>query len=77
MMDEQTFYHQLLIELGIESNHALRHFEFRSHASWSSMLALVTIAFVDEHTGVLISSAQMQEAKTLGDLFEIVSKEKT
>ena len=76
MKHEQSFYHQLLSELGIESKLAVRDFKFRSHSSWSSMSALVTIAFVDEHYGVLISSPQMHEAKTLGDLFDLISKTK-
>ena len=38
------------------------------------MLALVTIASIDAQYGVLVSSSQMKQAQTLGDLFDIVAQ---
>ncbi|HAB90106.1 MAG TPA: hypothetical protein DCF84_06175 [Bacteroidetes bacterium] len=72
MISEKEFYKHLIQELGMELNDAERDFNFRSSSLWSSMLALVTIASIDAQYGVLVSSSQMKQAQTLGDLFEIV-----
>ena len=72
MISEKEFYNYLIQELGMDSINAERNFNFRSSDLWSSMLALVTIASIDTQYGVLISSSQMKQAQTLGDLFDIV-----
>ena len=72
MISEKECYKHLIQELGMELNDAERDFNFRSSSLWSSMLALVTIASIDAQYGVLVSSSQMKQAQTLGDLFEIV-----
>ena len=72
MISEKEFYNYLIQELGMDSINTERNFNFRSSDLWSSMLALVTIASIDTQYGVLISSSQMKQAQTLGDLFDIV-----
>ena len=74
MISEKDFYRHLIQEFGMDSKHAERNFAFRSSPLWSSMLALVAIAFIDAEYGVLISSSQMKEAQTLGDLFDLVTE---
>lgn len=74
MISEKDFYRHLIQELGMDSKHAEQNFAFRSSPLWSSMLALVAIAFIDAEYGVLISSSQMKEAQTLGDLFDLVTE---
>lgn len=74
MISEKEFYKHLVQELGMELSDAERSFKFRSSSLWSSMLALVTIASIDAKYGVLVSSSQMKQAQTLGDLFDIVAQ---
>ena len=74
MISEKVFYRHLIQEFGMDSKHAEQNFVFRSSPLWSSMLALVAIAFIDAEYGVLISSSQMKEAQTLGDLFDLVTE---
>ena len=74
MISEKDFYRHLIQELGMDSKHAERNFAFRSSPLWSSMLALVAIAFIDAEYGVLVSSSQMKEAQTLGDLLDLVTE---
>lgn len=74
MISEKEFYKHLVQELGMELSDAERGFNFRSSSLWSSMLALVTIAYIDAQYGVLVSSSQMKQAQTLGDLFDIVAQ---
>ena len=74
MISEKVFYRHLIQEFGMDSKHAEQNFVFRSSPLWSSMLALVARAFIDAEYGVLISSSQMKEAQTLGDLFDLVTE---
>ena len=72
MISEKEFYKHLIQELGMDLINAERDFNFRSSSLWSSMLALITIASIDTQYGVLVSSSQMKQAQTLGDLYDIV-----
>jgi acyl carrier protein len=46
--------------------------KFRELDEWSSILALGIIAMVDEEYEVTLKAADMQQAITVGDLFELV-----
>jgi len=48
--------------------------DFRTLDEWSSMIALSVIAMVDEKYNVRITGDDIRSAKTINDLFEIVSK---
>ena len=50
--------------------------EFKQLDSWSSLTALSVIAMVDEEYGVVIGGQDIREAKTIEDLFKIVSAKK-
>lgn len=46
--------------------------KFRELDEWSSILALGIIAMCDEEYEVTLKAADMQQAITVGDLFELV-----
>lgn len=46
--------------------------KFRELDEWSSILALGIIAMIDEEYEVTLKAADMQQAITVGDLFELV-----
>ena len=46
--------------------------KFRELDEWSSILALGIIAMVDEEYEVTLKASDMQQAITVGDLFELV-----
>ena len=46
--------------------------KYRELDEWSSILALGIIAMVDEEYEVTLKAADMQQAITVGDLFELV-----
>ena len=39
---------------------------------WNSLLVLSVIAMVDEEYGIIITSDDIRQAKTIGDLYSIV-----
>jgi acyl carrier protein len=49
---------------------------YRDIEGWSSMHALIIVAFVDTHFDLVLSAADLTNAKTIRDLYQIV-KEKT
>ncbi len=51
-----------------------RSLVFKEHEDWSSMKALVLIAMVDEHYGVLLEASDIQDSSTLLDLYNRVEK---
>ncbi len=46
--------------------------EFRKLEGWSSMLALILIASIDEDYGVTLSAEELGKCKSISDLFELV-----
>ncbi|MCC6691127.1 MAG: acyl carrier protein [Bacteroidia bacterium] len=51
--------------------------DYRSIEGWSSMQALIVIAWVDSEYGVTLNGEDLQKAVTIGDLYEIVKAHKT
>jgi acyl carrier protein len=45
---------------------------FRDLDEWSSLISLSVIAMVDEEYGIALKGADMREAETIQDLFNIV-----
>ena len=46
--------------------------KFKELDEWSSLIALSIIAMVDEEYGIIITSDDIRQAKTIGDLYSIV-----
>lgn len=46
--------------------------DFKNNDEWNSLLALSIIAMVDEEYGVIITSDEIKQAKTIEDLYMIV-----
>ncbi|MFC6876151.1 acyl carrier protein [Flavobacterium myungsuense] len=48
--------------------------EYKNLDEWSSMMALIVIAFVDDSYGVSLSANDFKTTTTVADLYAIVSK---
>lgn len=48
--------------------------EFRKLDEWGSMLALIVIAMIDSDYGVSVSSADLKEAETVGQLYDLIAR---
>jgi len=48
--------------------------DYRKVAEWSSMHALIVIAFVDMHFNVTLSGPDLRKAITVNDLYAIVQE---
>ena len=46
--------------------------DFKDNDEWNSLLVLSVIAMVDEEYGIFITSDDIRQAKTIGDLYSIV-----
>ena len=46
--------------------------DFKDNDEWNSLLVLSVIAKVDEEYGIIITSDDIRQAKTIGDLYSIV-----
>ncbi len=51
--------------------------EFRSIEEWSSMMALVIIAMVDEEFGITITGDDIRKSVTIRDVYNVVAARKT
>lgn len=47
--------------------------EFRKMESWTSMHALIVIAFIDNEYSVLLKPEEMKNTQTIKDLYDIVA----
>jgi acyl carrier protein len=56
----------------IDNNHFAPSTRFRDIEEWSSLMALSVIAMVDEKYHLKLTGADIQNAKTIEDLFNIV-----
>jgi acyl carrier protein len=50
---------------------------YRDIKNWSSMYALIVIAFVDSHFDVQLNAADLKATQTIEDLYKAVLKKKT
>lgn len=64
----KRFREELEIETEIDQNT-----EFRQLNEWSSLAGLTVIAMVDEEYGVTIKADEIRQAKTIQELFDLVS----
>ena len=46
--------------------------DFKDNDEWNSLLALFVIAMVDEEYGVIITSDEIKQAKTIEELYMIL-----
>ena len=46
--------------------------DFKDNDEWNSLLVLSVIAMVDEKYGIIITSDDIRQAKTIEDLYSIV-----
>ncbi len=46
--------------------------DFKDNDEWNSLLVLSVIAMVDEEYGIIITSDDIRQAKTIEDLYSIV-----
>ena len=46
--------------------------DFKDNDEWNSLLVLSVIAMVDEEYGIIITSYDIRQAKTIEDLYSIV-----
>ena len=46
--------------------------DFKDNDEWNSLLVLSVIAMVDEEYGIIITSDDIRQAKTIGDLYSSV-----
>ena len=46
--------------------------DFKDNDEWNSLLALSVIAMVDEEYGVIITSDEIKQAKTIEELYMIL-----
>jgi acyl carrier protein len=49
---------------------------FKDLANWDSLAALSVIAMIDEHYGVSVGGADLEKARSLQDLSDLVAQRK-
>lgn len=74
--NENEFMQFAAAELLLSASQLTAATPFRSLQSWSSLNALIFVSRINEETGVLISSEDLAQMKTFGDVYQlIISKE--
>jgi acyl carrier protein len=58
----------------IEKNSITPNTNFRDIEEWSSLLALSLIALIDETYSIKLTGEEIQNSKTVLDLYNIISK---
>lgn len=73
MMTLLEFTRNLEKELeDIEPNTLNPETNYRDLKNWSSMYALIIIAFVDYHFNITLNAAELKSTETVKDLFELI-----
>lgn len=49
---------------------------FKDLASWDSLAALSVIAMIDEHYGVSVGGTDLEKARSLQDLWDLIAQRK-
>lgn len=75
MMDIKEFTKKLEIELeGIDPGSLQPDAIYRSLKNWSSMHALIIIAFIDLNFDVTLNAQDLKSTQTVSDLYSLVQK---
>jgi len=59
---------------GIEKGSVKPDTIFRNISGWSSMHALIVIAYIDLNFGVILNSSEIKKAETVTDLYNLATK---
>ena len=72
-MELQNFNHKI-VDLfdDIDTRNYSALTDFKDNDEWNSLLVLSVIAMVDEEYGIIITSDDIRQAKTIEDLYSIV-----
>ena len=73
-MTEQEFIEIFKASFDELTSEILPSTRYKELAEWTSMQALFFIAHLDDETGVVFSSEDLINTKTIEDLFEIILK---
>lgn len=77
MITVEDFTNQLATEFeDVEPNTVFPDTHYRDIKNWSSMYALIIIAFVDANFDVQLNAENLKNTQSVRDLYEVV-KEKT
>jgi acyl carrier protein len=68
----EDFLEILKEEFPDETDKITADFQFRNLDTWSSMQALLFIAFIDEKFDFLLTPEQIKNAKTFSDIHKII-----
>ncbi len=60
----------------IESGTLTANTDYRTIKGWSSMHALIVIAFIDANFDVLLSGTELKQTNTIEDLYNLVFQKK-
>jgi acyl carrier protein len=75
MMTVEEFTKQLEAEFDeAEPGTITPETHYRSIKGWSSMHALIIIAFVDSNFDILLNGADLKSAETINDLYNIIKE---
>lgn len=76
-MDINEFLEKLRIEMDdINPDHIQAETVYRQVENWSSMHALVMIAFADEHFGVALNEQDFKNTTTVQEIYDILVAKK-
>lgn len=77
MITVEEFTKQLIAEFeDIDANSVTPETNYREIKNWSSMYALIVIAFIDTNFDVTLNAEDMKNSQTIRDLYNII-KSKT
>lgn len=72
-MDVNEFIQKLEPELeGIEPGSLKADTNYRELKNWSSMYALIIIAFADTEMNVTLNGEDLRKCQTMNDLYEVI-----
>jgi acyl carrier protein len=73
MISAEEFTNQLVAEFeDVEPNTVFPDTNYRDIKNWSSMYALIIIAFIDANFDVQLSADNLKNTQTIRDLYTIV-----
>lgn len=72
-MNATEFLEQISEALEVESADVGMETEFKKLSNWDSMAILSIIAMVDEYHGKVLSGDDINNSKTIGDLYNLIT----
>lgn len=71
-MNKELLLNEMSKLLEVRAENLSDHYALESNPLWDSLTLVSTIALIDQHYGISMKGSEIQNCKTIGDIFHLI-----